>query len=274
MTIITKHTVHNMASFFMTQYRTIICAIVCSAIFGGCGKSLDDQLIIAASQNDTSRAISLLNKGAKATAASGADRGYMGVLHIAVEQCNSPLVTHLLAAGADIHDRGNISGYTPLHVASLAGCDQITVSLIAAGADVNARDLDGRTALHHASAYGYTILCQYLLDNGIDVESRTNTMQVAMHQASASTIPILVASGASVNAQDANGDTPLHVAVTAGDVARVQALLVQHADTQIANKHGMTALQLARQYGVHSAARKAILTMLSIGTGSDPVSIP
>lgn len=77
----------------------------------------------------------------------------------------------------------------------------------------------GMTAIHVASARGYTKTVEVFLDYGknVDLEFQAKYGQTALHLACTAnhflTIQLLVRSGANINAQDINGDTPLHILV-------------------------------------------------------------
>ena len=67
---------------------------------------------------------------------------------------------------------GNAAGRTPLMLASFRG-DLLSVRrLLAAGADVNARDKDGVTALMFASHGGHAAVVRELLRHGANVYAR------------------------------------------------------------------------------------------------------
>lgn len=59
------------------------------------------------------------------------------------------------------------------------------------------------------------------------------------------TIQILCRCGAQVNAQDCNGNTPLHDAVFMQNCLIVDCLLENNADPLIANRHGVTPIQVS-----------------------------
>jgi type II secretion system protein G len=107
-------------------------------------------------------------------------------LHIAVEHDNIEILNLLVAAkGVDINIK-NVSGETPLHMASYSKLPhkiEILKLLISKGADINARDDDGYTPLHRA------------IDAG--------NMKI---------VKILVLKGANVNEKTKNGDSPLKLA--------------------------------------------------------------
>ncbi len=72
---------------------------------------------------------------------------------------------------------------------------------------------------------------------------------------------------ADINAPEADGTTPLHWAVRADDLAKVNKLLAAGADAKAANRYGVTALYLACQN-----ANPAIIERL-LKAGADPNSV-
>ena len=64
-------------------------------------------------------------------------------------------------------------------------------------------------------------------------------------KAQAETITYLLSAGADVNAQDANGATPLHRAVRTRSAMAVRALLAGGADVFLKNKNGSVPFDLA-----------------------------
>src|SRR5689334_21192143 len=119
------------------------------------------------------------------------------------------------------------AGDTALHVAAAAYWRDFAQMLVAAGADLRARNRRGAEPLHAAAVGG----------PGSD---RWNP------RAQAATIAWLIEAGADPNAVDRDGVTPLHRAVRTRCAAAVAALLAGRADAGRPNRSGSTPLRLAR----------------------------
>ena len=118
------------------------------------------------------------------------------------------------------------AGDTPLHVAGAAYRPEMATVLIAAGADVRARNRRGAEPLHYAS-------------DGIPGSPAWNP------DAQAATIAVLIAAGADPNATDKSGVAPLHRAVRTRCAAAVGALIEGGADPRLPNRSGSTPAALA-----------------------------
>ena len=119
------------------------------------------------------------------------------------------------------------SGDTVLHVAAAAYDTPLARRLVAARADVRARNRRGAEPLHAATV-------------GAPGSDWWNPRrQVAM-------ITFLIAAGADPDAPAAGGVTPLHRAVRNRCSAAVRVLLASGADPRRPNDHGSTARELAR----------------------------
>jgi hypothetical protein len=98
----------------------------------------------------------------------------------------------------------------------------VILDMIAAGEDVNARDLEGRsTALYYAAArvdYDGSMLpvVKAMVERGADVRARCiggcTALDAACESSSLAVIDYLISKGADVNWKDDDGATPLHSA--------------------------------------------------------------
>jgi hypothetical protein len=118
------------------------------------------------------------------------------------------------------------AGDTALHVAAAAYQGEIARELIAAGADVRARNRRGAEPLHYAA-------------DGVPGSGAFNPPAQAL------TVACLIAAAADPNALDKNGATPLHRAVRTRCAGAVRALLDGGADPERKNKNGSTPIELA-----------------------------
>jgi ankyrin repeat protein len=129
-------------------------------------------------------------------------------------------------------------GDSALHVAAASYDTQVARRLVAAGADIRARNRRGAEPLHSAV-------------NG--VPSRAGSGGHKQRSAvwdprrQVAVIRYLISAGADPNARAAGGVTPLHRAVRNRCAAAVQALLDAGADPDLPNDSGSTALALAQQ---------------------------
>uniref|UniRef100_A0A8C7EL66 RING-type E3 ubiquitin transferase n=1 Tax=Neovison vison TaxID=452646 RepID=A0A8C7EL66_NEOVI len=113
----------------------------------------------------------------------------------------------------------NSQGFTLLHHASLKGHTLAVRRILARARQlVDAKKDDGFTALHLAALNNHREVAQILIREGrCDVNVRNRKLQSPLHlavqQAHVGLVPLLVDAGCSVNAEDEEGDTALHVAL-------------------------------------------------------------
>ena len=85
----------------------------------------------------------------------------------------------LVAAGADIEAR-NYEGSTPLMIACRAGNGDLVRQLIDGGAAINASDNNGLTPLMEAACYGDPQTVIFLLNNGADAKAKRRDGNTAL----------------------------------------------------------------------------------------------
>ena len=112
---------------------------------------------------------------------------------------------------------------------------------IAAGADVNAKDVDGINPLHYATWTDHKETVELLITNGADVNAKEEDGGTPLHEAAVGgrkeVAELLISNGADVNARDKDGTTPLDLAEQVRrDRSKTKAAKKEIAD--LLRKHG------------------------------------
>ncbi|OQR90849.1 ankyrin 2,3/unc44 [Thraustotheca clavata] len=145
---------------------------------------------------------------------------------------------------------------SPLYVACTEGhVDKVREMLVDASTNVQWQTPDeGWTPLHIASAMGYDEIVVLLLDHGVTVDAlghdNVTPLMAASIQGQLSTLCLLVEKGhANVNAVTTDGTTALHGAVHNHHLPCVDALLKYGADVNAVDSQGISALEIASSAG-------------------------
>lgn len=148
----------------------------------------------------------------------------------------------LLDAGCDINEYDG-AGYTVIHLA-LQGKMEIEIIrfLLDSGADPSMTTKDGLTAFHCGIHMSREVI-ELLLKHGADINARRATDGQTPIHGSQDPLP-LIKSSADCNAQDFQGNTPLHIMM--GDqlmsATTAKVLIKNGADPNIKNRKGHIAL--------------------------------
>ena len=140
-----------------------------------------------------------------------------------------------------------LRGQTLLHDAALVGEAELAAVLIRSGADPDAREAEGHTPLYRASTGD---VARVLLAAGATVDIASGpTRGTALHQAVrrgyVSVAQALLDHGATIDARDAKGETPLRRAVNCRQIEIVRLLVRHGADPHAADRRGVTPLDVA-----------------------------
>jgi uncharacterized protein len=135
--------------------------------------------------------------------------------------------------------------------AALGTSEQLAKMLRADQVDV--MNQFGWTPLHYAAFGGNVPNTKWLLDHGADMRLRAKTkfknspFLVAMLTRDPDTVKLFLDRGADVLERQGEGDTALHEAAGAGDLALVQLLVERGSDVNARDDQGMSALDYAVQ---------------------------
>ena len=186
----------------------------------------------AAYHGDAAEVARLIRAGADVSMAN--DYGATP-MSIAAETGNAAIIKLLLAAGADA-DSPNPEGQTALMSVARSGNVEAAKLLVRAGAHVNAREQWGnQSALMWAAAQSQPQMVRFLVQHGAEVDARGAVRNW----------PRKVTSEPREKDMNWGGFTPLLFAAREGCAACAQQLLAGHADLDLPDPHGTTALVLA-----------------------------
>lgn len=175
------------------------------------------------------------------------------------------LVNMLLEQGADVNEKMDEDGTTPLVLALQNGHHDVARMLVYSGADVNNKHGEGsETALHMAAESGWEDVARLLLDYGADVEATTRypiqdrtPLQVAAFNGHEDVVTVLLNAGADVDHQDAVGHTALSDAAMMGHDSTVELLLEYGADVEggVESNALSSPLSMACRGGYYAVAK-------------------
>uniref|UniRef100_A0A8C4ZSY6 Palmitoyltransferase n=1 Tax=Gadus morhua TaxID=8049 RepID=A0A8C4ZSY6_GADMO len=184
------------------------------------------------------------------------DKENVTLLHWAAINNRSDLVKYYMSKGAIVDQLGGDLSSTPLQWAIRQGHLPMVIELLRHGADPSIADGEGYRSLHLAILYQHLAVAAYLMAKGQEVDSpdcngQTPLMLAAQKIIGPEPTNFLIKNNASLSSVDkVNRNTALHCAVLAGNVDAADVLLEAGASVDAENINGHTPIDLARQ--VHS----------------------
>lgn len=163
----------------------------------------------------------------------------------------SARIVMMLKGNVDAQDH---NGFTPLHIAVLAGQNHLIKVLVKEkSANGEVRDMRGHTPLVMAGFEGKWEAVEHLVNAGVEVDESNSYGMTALHYLAADgASPALISTLTKglnsvairhlVNLQDQSGRTPLHLAATRQKLQTVKGLLEAQADVRVTNRWGETPL--------------------------------
>lgn len=145
----------------------------------------------------------------------------------------------LIEHGADASG-ANDAGTTPLHMAVLRGRMELLETLVAAKANINAKDIKESTPLHFAARFNQPKVIEWLVKHGANPNAPDrmgNTpLHDAVHRFKKEAFYALIKAGADPNARNDLRRTPLHLTGIAGrKVEEIDTRMAEVADVLLAH---------------------------------------
>ncbi|KAL7304484.1 hypothetical protein TKK_0003276 [Trichogramma kaykai] len=225
-------------------------------------------------------------------------------LQLALENVKQDVIDLLVDQGADLStfalvdpDWANDAGSTPLHLICSRQKDDGTADVffdildeLNRDVEIDARDgLEGNTPLHLAARHGHARLVALLLKRGADPNVPNDFESTTLHFVCSRAdndelvdalfgrhdeLPTTTKTYAflEVDAQDASGNSPLHLALKRGNERLTELLLKRGANANLANANGTTPLHVIakRRY---DADQLAATFLASCDEAEEPVLV-
>lgn len=183
-------------------------------------------------------------------------------LHIAADRGHIQALTILLAHHSVEYDVTNEAEQTPLHLAAANGhSDAIALLIENNPTSVYAANYDKNTALHLAAMHGHTE-ATHLLINYTNLDINNVIGQTPLHLAiiagQTTTAQLLIDKHADIEARTQEHETPLLLAISYNNTRMITLLLDNNANIEAADKEGDPPLQAAISHG-HTEAFQLLL---------------
>lgn len=188
-------------------------------------------------------------------------------LHLALDREYFPLVTHMLAHGAELSIRTD-KGWTPLIWAAIIGREKIVDFLLSHNADLHICNNDGWNAVTGAFVKRHHTIVEKLLAKGAYFGQRyaEAVLLSAFKDGHLNLFTRLVKEGANVNLIDEKNNPLLILAIQRGGKDAVQLLLAHGADSCAKSGDNKTALGIALDSANYE------ITEALLDAGADPNS--
>lgn len=178
-------------------------------------------------------------------------------LHTACSRGKLGIVHYLVTNGAAVDMRARLSGFTPLHFATIRNNERTARWLVnECGAPVNVEGNAGTTPMMCAAHVGNIELMKFLRDHGGTFVSRTKPIvAVAAGRGNLSAVKWLHKQGCDLDATSPSGSSAIMHAASRGHKDVVIWLAKKGCDFNRTNDEGDTALSWASEQGRHSIVK-------------------
>lgn len=199
-------------------------------------------LMLAADQNSLEIVNLLVKAGADVNAGNGL---FIRPLAYAARRNDGhQIVSSLLSAGAEV-DAMDMNFLTALFLASINSKESVKI-LLKAGASVDMTDVRNASPLSYAVAYNEDVeVIKILLNAGADINLGNPLLVGIISQASKEKIGLLLSAGVNIHAIGRDNETALMMAARESSYEIIKLLLNAGATKGTKNKHGQTAYDIA-----------------------------
>lgn len=176
----------------------------------------------------------------------------MTALHLAISRRNKTVARWLVAAQADIFARDN-RGFTPAHLAANEGYREGVEFFMNLTKYDYGRTKEGYTLVYLILLWlDGSLIKRFVESRSTSVNSKDQKKCMPLHYAAqtgnVSAARALLEKGCQVNAKDMNGQTALHHAIRSGQLTLPPVLLENGADIDLVDLCGQTCLHLSIRY--------------------------
>ena len=207
--------------------KRIAFTLVLSVLFAALAHAQTADLLGAVISGTVQDVRAALDSGADVNLHQG-DTGMTAL--IAAVKYNQEVIALLLAAGADVNAKDTqYDGTALMWAAYTASASDVIMALLKAGADIGAKDNRGMTALMWAATHNLNPeVTDTLLKNGADIKARDNGGATALTAAAKGNCPevvmLLLNAGADARSKDSIGNTALSYAKYNSSLSGTDAL--------------------------------------------------
>lgn len=172
------------------------------------------------------------------------------LLQTAIKAGNVADVQSLIQESIEVNHHFS-QGITPLHAAVISNQESIVLTLLQAGAEVDARDLTTEaTPLHLAALYGREAIAAILIAKGANINAQMKfgitPLLVATQFKNPQMVQLLINNKANINHADEEGFTALHFAAQNGNIEIAKVLIEHGAELSLCDKtHKATPMKIA-----------------------------
>ncbi|XP_064622063.1 serine/threonine-protein phosphatase 6 regulatory ankyrin repeat subunit A-like isoform X2 [Lineus longissimus] len=192
------------------------------------------------------------------------DKTSKTALHYCAENTETKCAELVLEADEYLVCHQDEDGYSPLHMAVIAGNVALTKFLLEKGANINCTDNETHTAVHWATVCGQVEVMDVLMQHGASLSTADIHQAFPVHYAAQMSgaandgvdpkvglevLNKLIDRSVPVNCKDKDQRQPLLWAASAGSSKACLALIEAGADPEATDKDGLTAMHCAASRG-------------------------